>query len=453
MALAATHRTLGIALAVATLLMAIFATLLWQSRKELYQEIRLKLIERDAAVLYPVALQQVETETETRAGVPAEMTLTGLLRHARQQGMLAMAIFDRNGRTVDAVPAGQAFVELPTEDYLRLIDGAPISRYHPAFHLDQLLTGVAVPAETVPVLEILLPLRRPGSDLLLGFVRYHLDGRSLAHELTVIEGRLNRHLAVMMGIGFALIAVVVAAAAVGIGRSQRALAERNERLARANFELSLSAKASAIGQITSHLIHGLQGPVAGLRAAVAGREPADWADAAAYTERLEILIRETVELLGDTRVHARYELSGRELADTILRRGQAHAHERGVNLTVVADLTRTLDSHRGSLLCLIAANLVHNAIDATAPGYAVAVSLREADNELRLVVADQGEGIPPEIRSRLFEPGRTSKPSGTGLGLAISHLLARQIGGDLQLAATSLQGTTFTLILPQTQRS
>lgn len=448
MAQVSAQRTFGFASAIALLLMAIFGTLLWQSRKELREEIRLKLIERDAAVLYPVALHQVESEAETRSGSPTEITLTGLLRQARQQGMLAMAIFDPEGRVLDAVPASQAFVELPTEDYLTLVEGETISRYYPALALDQLLTGVPAPATPVPVLEIILPLRRQGNGTLLGFVRYHLDGRSLAEELTVIEARLNRHLAIMMGIGFLLIAVVVAAAAFGITRSQRILAERNERLARANFELSLSAKASAIGQITSHLIHGLQGPVAGLRAAMMDKNDPRWDEAAAYTERLAGLIHETIELLGDTRTQTHFEISGAELVDTILRRGQTHAKERQVNLSVVTDLAHTLDSHRGGLLCLIAANLVHNAIDATDAGRAVVVSLCERGDTLHLVVTDQGSGIPPEIQARLFEPGQTSKPSGTGLGLAISHLLARQIGGDLELAKTGSQGTTFTVSLP-----
>jgi len=61
------------------------------------------------------------------------------------------------------------------------------------------------------------------------------------------------------------------AAYVGLNRAQRVIVERTARLTHANFELTLAAKASALGQITSHLIHGLQGPVAGLRAVVTGR--------------------------------------------------------------------------------------------------------------------------------------------------------------------------------------
>jgi signal transduction histidine kinase len=64
-----------------------------------------------------------------------------------------------------------------------------------------------------------------------------------------------------------------------------------------------------------------------------------------------------------------------------------------------------------------------------------------------ITVADEGHGIPPELREHLFEPGRTGR-NGSGLGLAISRLLARQIGATLVLESTGPEGTTFTVTLP-----
>ena len=83
--------------------------------------------------------------------------------------MLAIAVFDRDGNTIEAVPATQLFVELPMDDYLRLQRGEPITRYHPAFPLDQYFAGVARDQRQAPVLEVLLPMpqprpRRPCSD-------------------------------------------------------------------------------------------------------------------------------------------------------------------------------------------------------------------------------------------------------------------------------------------------
>ncbi len=430
-------------------LLAIFAALVWWLRGDLREEIRHKIIERDAAVLYPMALQQI-AEGDAPGAAPFA-PLTALLKSAKQRGMLAIAVFDAGGNTIEAVPATQLFVELPMEDYLRLRGGAPISRYHPAFPLDQYFAGIARDQREAPVLEVLLALPGATPETTRGFVRYFMDARPLAQELAVIDARINRQTTVIFAVGTTLVAAVMALAGFRVQRAQRIVAERNDRLARANFELTLAAKASAVGQITSHLIHGLQGSVAGLHAVVTAHEaeagsPA-WETAAGYTQRLQDMIQETVRLLGDASAQVSYELSGRELAAIIRDRNQAAAADKGVRLEVDEGFPGMLDSHRGSLLCLIASNLVQNAIAATAPGRRVTVTLTATDTTVSLRVSDEGGGIPATMQPHLFQPGRSGRPGGSGLGLAISRLLARQIGAELVLVATGPEGTTFALTL------
>jgi signal transduction histidine kinase len=304
----------------------------------------------------------------------------------------------------------------------------------------------------------LLPLHERDETELVGFIRYYIDAQPLSYELAAIDRRIQSQTTATLAIGTGLIALVLATAYLGLSRAQRAVAERNEQLTRANFELTLSAKASALGQITSHLIHGLQGSVAGLRAVVSSHDRSplsteDWQSAAGYTEHMQNLIQETVGMLGDIEAKASYELSGHELAETMRQRHTAQAASHGVTLSVQDDFRHTLDSHRGSLVCLIAANLIDNAIAATPAGRSVNVSLNHRDGHLSLVVTDQGTGIPESIRSHLFQPGRSSKLGGSGLGLAISQLLARQIGADLTLGQSDHEGTTFNLTVPLNKTS
>jgi signal transduction histidine kinase len=432
------------------LLVAIFAGLVIWFRSGLRDEIHLKILERDAAVLYPMALQQV-ADSEA-AGPSGPLTpLTSLLKSSRQAGMLAVAVFDRDGNTVEAMPTTQLFVELPTDDYLRLQNGEPITRYHAEFPLDQYFTGISSGARQAPVLEVLLPLHGQNPATPLGFVRYYIDARPLSQELAAIDARIDRQTAVTLAVGAVLIGFVMTGAALSVQRAQRVVAERNERLSRANFELTLATKASAVGQITSHLIHGLQGSVEGLRAIVTSRDadpsnPA-WEIAAGYTARLQTMIQETVALLGDAGAHAKYELTGYELATTVRERNRISAAEKGIIFETNAGFVATIDSHRGSLLCLIANNLVQNAIAATASGRRVNVSFTEASGIVEVTVADQGSGIPEPLRKHLFKPGRSGRAGGSGLGLAISQLLARQIGADLALVTTGPEGTTFSVTL------
>jgi signal transduction histidine kinase len=160
------------------------------------------------------------------------------------------------------------------------------------------------------------------------------------------------------------------------------------------------------------------------------------------------MIRETVSLLSDASASATYELSGRELADMVRERNKAAAAEKGVVLDVNEGFAANTDSHRGSLLCLIANNLVHNAILATDPGKAVSVTLVDSGSAIVLTVRDEGSGIPESMQKHLFKPGRSGRPGGTGLGLAISQLLARQIGAEMVLLSTGTSGTTFRVTLP-----
>ena len=445
-----------IALILGAVMSAVFVTLVLRYDHDLRAEIHQKMIQRDAAVLTAVAQQEIETGAFEPAGNNPADWLAALLPAAHREGLLAMAIFDADGVVLEKIPSNQQLVELPPDDFVGLHAGRPITRYWPTYSLETLLTGG--PAKATPVLEIVLPLRsrnarRPAGteEGPIGFVRYQLDARTLAVELASLDDGVRRQTIVTLAVGLAALGLLVGAGYAMLGRAQRTIAERTARLQRANFELTLAAKTSALGQITSHLVHGLQGSVAGLRSVVAGPEGVsarDWKTAAGYAEQMQATIEEIVGLLGDETTATAYEMTGRDLADIIRRRNLASAAGKGVTLDVDQGCPDSIDNHRGGLLCLIASNLVQNAIEASAHAGRVTVSMRRDAAGITLLVRDDGPGIPQEIHEHLFEPGQTGRAGGTGLGLAISQLLARQIGASLTLEATSPEGTTFRVTLP-----
>jgi two-component system NtrC family sensor kinase len=69
----------------------------------------------------------------------------------------------------------------------------------------------------------------------------------------------------------------------------------------------------------------------------------------------------------------------------------------------------------------------------------------------RVVVRDDGPGIPPEVLSHIFEPFFTTKDEGkgTGLGLPIALGIVQQHGGNIEVDSTPQKGTTFTVLLPE----
>jgi signal transduction histidine kinase len=93
--------------------------------------------------------------------------------------------------------------------------------------------------------------------------------------------------------------------------------------------------------------------------------------------------------------------------------------------------------------------LVVNAVEASPPGGRVALTAEvQDDGRLCITVTDQGTGLPPEVRSRLFTPHTSTKPLGSGMGLFLAHRIATsRYGGDLSLVDREPHGTRAVLIL------
>lgn len=97
-------------------------------------------------------------------------------------------------------------------------------------------------------------------------------------------------------------------------------------------------------------------------------------------------------------------------------------------------------------------NLVQNAVEAFPPEKAGSVVVRASGGAggqpLRIAIADDGVGIAPENRARLFEPLFTTKAKGTGLGLAVVAGIVKRHGGTISVDSDVGRGTTFTIEVP-----
>ena len=85
----------------------------------------------------------------------------------------------------------------------------------------------------------------------------------------------------------------------------------------------------------------------------------------------------------------------------------------------------------------------------------VKVSTRDLGDAVEVRVRDNGTGIPPDVRGKLFQPFFTTKPTGegTGLGLSISYdIVTQQHGGSIEVESEVGRFTEFTVRLPRSRR-
>jgi signal transduction histidine kinase len=104
-----------------------------------------------------------------------------------------------------------------------------------------------------------------------------------------------------------------------------------------------------------------------------------------------------------------------------------------------------------ALLERVLVNLIENGRTAAGANGSVTVAAKQVGGEVVLVVADDGPGIPPELRDRLFRPFVTGRSDGIGLGLFLVHRIVELHRGRIDVAPRAGGGTVFTVRLPGTK--
>ncbi|HUR66292.1 MAG TPA: ATP-binding protein [Chitinophagaceae bacterium] len=151
------------------------------------------------------------------------------------------------------------------------------------------------------------------------------------------------------------------------------------------------------------------------------------------------------------------------LADEYLR--LAYHGLRAKDKTFNATLSTDLDPKIGTLNIVpqdigrVILNLITNAFYAVndkrgmgLTGYepTVSVSTRSNNGKIEISVRDNGNGIPPKVLDKIFQPFFTTKPTGqgTGLGLSLSYDIVKAHGGEIKVDTKENEGTAFTIVLP-----
>jgi len=345
----------------------------------------------------------------------------------------------------------------------------PINMLLGALFLQSLVTGTGGLAS--PLLPFILPLAFVGATVLPR--AWHL--RLFAVELAGLTAMAAPQLAgwlpmlplstlgepsrpMMFAIAGAILLLLLMVNAVGVAIRNTfddmlcdALAQRDELLA------THRTYSRALEAMSGEIAHELKNPLATVKGLTqlmvreAGR--------AQPTERLEVLSSEVVrmqgileEFLNFSRPLVPLSVSAVDLAalcDEALVLHEGLAAQSGVLLERVGQgpVHAVCDSRKVKQVVM---NLLHNAIEASAPGGRVVLEVGATPSgEARVSVFDQGPGLPPEVAGRAFEAGVTTKSKGSGLGLTVARALARQHGGEVTLENGAKGGCVAELVLPR----
>ncbi|PIW38695.1 MAG: hypothetical protein COW23_05295 [Hydrogenophilales bacterium CG15_BIG_FIL_POST_REV_8_21_14_020_62_31] len=274
------------------------------------------------------------------------------------------------------------------------------------------------------------------------------------HAITVVEFQ-------MLMLGLSLTGLFL-----GMTVTVRRAAE--ERLHQREADLNQALRLAAAGEMAQALAHELNQPLSAL---------ANYAQASrmmlADLERNGPLLADTLNKIADESARAGQVIhrlreffrggmmhmetcSVAELVEESVAPLGKRAERYGIELKIDLPGNLPVIAVDRVQIATVLLNLVGNAIDAlrnnTAAERAINIEAEYAAADMvRICVSDNGPGIAPEIRDRLFQPFATSKPEGMGLGLAISRTLVEAHGGMLNLV--SGHPTRFCFNLPRCNQS
>ncbi|MBA2778325.1 sensor histidine kinase [Billgrantia kenyensis] len=214
-------------------------------------------------------------------------------------------------------------------------------------------------------------------------------------------------------------------------------------------------KMSALGKMVADIAHQVNSPLVGVvnKAQLAQRYADDPERVACYLRDIESAGRHCADfvrrLLELSRV-SRFEVEPVVLEQIVQEAVQLvrQSHRTPVNLHATPDLDAVMLAGDPILLRHAIFNLLRNAQVFSPPEGHVDVRLEGQPGKLTLEVEDQGPGVAPEDRERIFQPFVTTLAEGSGLGLAVVHTVATLHGGVVEVGQGTAGGALFRLVLP-----
>ena len=258
----------------------------------------------------------------------------------------------------------------------------------------------------------------------------------------------------------------IAALAARFRRMTEELSTRETALRDANQRLMESEKMSALGQLGAGIAHEVKNPLTSIRgyAQMGQRKIPHDHPLGEYFRTIEKETDRSLEILKNLLKFARQETAEMSVIDlnaVVADTVKLVSHQ--LMMKEVRLETRLCEqwlqvNGNANQIEQVLLNLFINAGDAMEGkgGGTITVTTDVPDGRnARILVADTGGGIPPEVVSKIFDPFFTTKPvgKGTGLGLSVSYGIVKEHKGEISVQSKVGEGTTFTIRIPIVQQA
>jgi len=219
-------------------------------------------------------------------------------------------------------------------------------------------------------------------------------------------------------------------------------------------------KLASLGEMAAGMAHEIRNPLGGIKMATNLLSSGAVDDRRISQEmaqsimsgiaEIEAIIADLLDYARETRLECQEYTLGRVLAP-VVEASTAEAARRGVRVEAVRLDGEIVASVDGPRLRQVFANVMKNAVEAAerTPDARVTVSLYRRHAAAVVEIVDNGVGIEPEHREKIFLPFYTTKPTGTGLGMAIVKKIMDLHGGEIDIDSVPGRGTTVRLVIPR----
>lgn len=440
------------------LTICVYGMTVFSVTRSLGDGLREQILGRDGNALHEFALMNAESEENTLFGPLSDPDVQSDVADetAGLKSVIAHRLYRADGQPESTfsglVTEGRPLAPKDLEQ-LRALQS--VTHFQPRGDLSKILLTEANSSSSVPLLDIYIPLHERDGDKLLGVVQFILQGDGIAAEFAELDARLASQSRTTIVAGGLAISLILGWAFHRLQSANRILREQREQLIRANKDLADTARTSAVGAVSAHLIHGLINPLTGIQAFLSYKETfgeapddEDWGHAAEAAQRMENMVRDIVSVIRDESEFSECRITFQEIAELVESKIQSAVQESGVSFQVESMAEGSMSNRTGNLVALILFNLLTNALHATEAGKSVTLRIDNVKDGVEFEVRDEGSGVPETEQKSLFDPRHSSRPGGNGIGLAISRQLANHLGADLRLKETSPSGSVFSLTLP-----